>query len=199
VESLRTFDIATQLSVEPRERLQLIAVQGSIAQDGSPLDYLPPECGVFVYDQAAVAAAGTAFLARVPFPERFTQPETAWQRFSRHPLILASQLAPDGYLGELVSLPLGDVQRIGGDLERLAADIDQHTGDRPVIVVAMNEGEVDRLKELLAQAQATQEQRLSIVVSQLQNGFELLPDGPFVLTAGQMLRRSHVRRAAKRV
>lgn len=198
VESLRTFDIASQRSIEPRDRLTLIAVQGSIAQDGSPLDYLPADCQVVVYEQNAVLAAGNAFLARVPFPDRFVKPEEIWKRIATYPLILASQLAADGYLGQLVRLPLGDVQRIGGDLERLSEDVDQNIGKRPVIVVAMNEGEADRLKELLAKARATQEERLFIQVSSLQNGFELLPDGPFVLTAGQMLRRSHVRRAAKR-
>ncbi len=198
VESLRTFDIATQRSIESRERLQLIAVQGSIAQDGSPLDYLPSDCQVVVYEQNAVMAAGNSFLARVPFPDRFVQPEEIWKRVVKYPLILASQLAADGYLGQLVRLPLGDVQRIGGDLERLSEDIDQNVGQRQVVVVAMNEGEADRLKELLASAAATKEQRLFIQVSSLQNGFEILPDGPFVVTAGQMLRRSHVRRAAKR-
>ena len=64
--------------------------------------------------------------------------------------------------------------------------------------VAMNEGERDRLRELLAVATSTKEDRLEIVISQLQNGFELMPDGPFLLTAGQLLRRSHVRRATKR-
>ena len=199
VESLRTFDIATQRSVQPRDRLHLIAVQGSIAQDGSPLDYLPEEWGVFVYEQPAVQAAGAAFLARVPFPERFVQPDAVWQQVSQRSLILASQLAADGFLGELHRVPLGDVQRVGGDLEKLAQDIDQHAGDRPVLIVAMNTGEADRLRELLAPAAATKQGRLSLVVSQLQNGFEVLPDGPFVLTAGQMLRRTHVRRAAKRV
>lgn len=198
VESLRTFDIATQRSVEARDRLQLIAVQGSIAQDGSPLDYLPPDCSIFVYEQAAVMAAGSVFLARVPFPERFVPAESIWQRITKYPLVLASQLAADGYLGELHRLPLGDVQRVGGDLERLSSDIDQHVGNRQVVVVAMNDGEADRLRELLASAEATKEHRLFLEVSQLQNGFELLPDGPLVLTAGQMLRRSHVRRAAKR-
>ncbi len=176
----------------------MIAVQGSIQQDGSPLDYLPADAQVIVIEQPAVLAAGNAFLARVPFPERFATCESIWQRVSQKPLVLASQLALDGYLGELIRLPLGDVQRIGGDLERLGTDIDQNVGDRPVIVVAMNDGESDRLKELLASATAMNAGRLFIQVSQLQNGFELLPDGPVVLTAGQMLRRSHVRRAAKR-
>ncbi len=198
VESLRSFDLATQRSVEPRTRLQLIAVQGSVAQDGSPLDFLPDDCQVFVYEQPAVAAAGTSFLARVPFPERFKSVEDVWQRLMQQPTILASQLALEGYLGQLERLPLGDVQRIGGDLERLGEDIDQNCLERPVIVVALNEGERDRLRELLGKCEAMKNDRLTIVISQLQNGFELLPDGPFVLTAGQMLRRSHVRRAAKR-
>ncbi|OYW35114.1 MAG: hypothetical protein B7Z42_15595, partial [Brevundimonas sp. 12-68-7] len=62
----------------------------------------------------------------------------------------------------------------------------------------MNEGERDRLRELLAVSTATKEDRLEIVISQLQNGFELLPSGTLLLTAGQLLRRSHVRRSTKR-
>ncbi len=62
----------------------------------------------------------------------------------------------------------------------------------------MNDGERERLQELLAPAKATLEHRLTVVVSQLLHGFEILPDGLFVLTAGQLLRRSHVRRATKR-
>src|SRR5690606_24492080 len=45
---------------------------------------------------------------------------------------------------------------------------------------------------------ATADHRLSVVVSQLQSGFEVMPNGMFVLTAGQLLRRSHVRRVTKR-
>ena len=40
IESLRTFDITSQRSIEQRKELQLLAVQGSVAQDGSLLDYL---------------------------------------------------------------------------------------------------------------------------------------------------------------
>ncbi len=94
IESLRTFDIASQRSIEPRDRLTLIAVQGSIAQDGSPLDYLPNACQVVVYEQNAVLAAGNAFLARVPFPERFVKPEEIWKRLATYPLILARNWRP---------------------------------------------------------------------------------------------------------
>ncbi len=198
VESLRTFDIASQRSIEQRTQLQLLGAQGAVAQDGSLLDYLANRTAVIVHEQRSVDAATTAFLHRIPFPDRFAAPEKVWQRLSQLPLIFASQLAEEGYLGQLHKLPLGTVERIGGDLERLAADIDQHSGIRQTIVVAMNEGEQDRMRELLAASKAAKEDRLTIVISQLQSGFEILPEGMLVLTAGQLLRRSHVRRSTKR-
>lgn len=198
IESLRSFDIVSQRSIEKREQLQLLAVQGSVAQDGSLLDFLPEDVLILVHEQRAITAAGELFLGRVPFPERFANPSSVWQRLLDHNIVFSSQLAEDGYLGELLRVPLGNVERIGGDLEKLAQDIDLHSGSRPVVVVAMNDGEKDRLQELLAGAEATHNHRLHIVVSQLQNGFEVLPDGMLVLTAGQLLRRSHVRRITKR-
>ncbi len=198
IESLRSFDVVSQRSIEKREQLQLLAVQGSVAQDGSLLDYLPQDTLVVVFEQRSVMAAAQLFLKRVPYPDRFNDPEILWQRLLEYQSVFASQLAEEGFLGELHRNPIGNVERIGGDLEKLAQDIDQHVGQRQVIVVAMNEGERERLQELLATATATTQQRLTVVVSQLLNGFEVLPDGLFVLTAGQLLRRSHVRRVTKR-
>ncbi len=198
IESLRSFDVVSQRSIEKREQLQLLAVQGSVAQDGSLLDYLPDDALVVVFEQRSVMAAAELFLRRVPFPDRFAEPEILWQRILQHDTLFASQLADEGFLGELHRSPIGNVERIGGDLEKLAQDIDLHVGQRQVIVVAMNEGERERLQELLASAVATVQHRLTVVVSQLLNGFEVLPDGLFVLTAGQLLRRSHVRRVTKR-
>ena len=260
IESLRSFDVVTQRSIEKRKTLQLLAVQGSVAQDGSVLDFLPPETLVLIHERPSISAAGEAFLQRIPFPERFDAPDAVWARLAEHSTIYSSQLADEGYLGELVRLPLGNVERIGGDLERLGQDIDAqceaqtlaqaekenesdgtgrghesegiaHPNDSPeqnpdleaeerhdispaplalskqevkarakrrILVIAMNEGEQDRLKELLVGCQAVKESRLDVIISQLQHGFEVLPTGVLVLTAGQLLRRTHVRRITKR-
>ncbi len=107
IESLRTFDVVSQRSIEQRDQLQLLAVQGSVAQDGSLLDYLSDDTLVVVFEQRSVMAAAQMFLQRVPFPERFAAPETLWQRALKHPTVLISQLAEEGYLGELQRLPLG--------------------------------------------------------------------------------------------
>ena len=198
IESLRTFDVVSQRSVEKRKSLQLLAVQGSVAQDGSLMDYLPDDTLVVVYEHPAIRTSAEAFLKRVPFPERFASPESAWSRLSGFATLHASQLAEDGYLGELKRIPLGSVERIGGDLENLAKDIDQQSQNRRVLVAALNEGEKDRLQELLATGMASKSDRLNIVISPLQQGFEIQPKGTMLLTAGQLLRRSHVRRVTKR-
>ncbi len=198
VESLRSFDVVTQRSIENRQVLHLLAAKGSVLQDGSLMDYLSQDCLTLVYEPSSVQTAAEAFLHRVPFPERYRSPASVWQELTQRDVVYAAQLAADGYLGQLKRLPIGNVERIGGDLERLAADIDQHVAERPVIVVAFNEGERERLTDLLSGSQAKLQQRMWIIVSHLQNGFELLPDGPFVLTASQLLRRSHVRRETKR-
>ncbi|MEM7558809.1 MAG: CarD family transcriptional regulator, partial [Planctomycetota bacterium] len=230
IESLRSFDVVTQRSIEKRKTLQLLAVQGSVAQDGSVLDFLPPETLVLIHERPSISAAGEAFLQRIPFPERFDAPAAVWARLAEHSTIYSSQLADEGYLGELVRLPLGNVERIGGDLERLGQDIDDQCAaqtlaqaekendsddispaplalskqeakaraKRHILVIAMNEGEQDRLKELLVGCQAVKESRLDVIISQLQHGFEVLPTGALVLTAGQLLRRTHVRRITKR-
>ncbi|MFN3192569.1 MAG: transcription-repair coupling factor [Aureliella sp.] len=207
IESLRSFDVVSQRSIERRDSLQLLAVQGSVAQDGSLTDYLPAETLVIVVESRAVTNSAETFLSRVPFPERFAAPESIWTSLGSRDTVYTSQLADEGYLGSLHRIPLGNVERIGGDIEQLGKDIDSHCSiaakkDKPqfrrVVVVAMNEGEKERLQELLASSAAARSGQLNIVISGLQAGFEVQPDGPFVLTAGQLLRRSHVRRVAKR-
>lgn len=199
VESLRNFDVVTQRSIQSRRTLHLLAATGSIQQDGSLVDYLPDDCLVMIYEPTGVQASAEAFLHRVPFAERYRSPLAVWQLLSQRKTMHIAQLAADGYMGQLFRLPIGNVERIGGDLERLSEDIDLHVGLRQAIVVAFNDGERDRLQDLLSGAKARHEKRLTIVVSHLQNGFELLPDGPLVLTASQLLRRSHVRRETKRI
>jgi transcription-repair coupling factor (superfamily II helicase) len=198
VESLRDFDVASQRSTQTRQALHLLAATGSTKQDGSLIDYLPENCIVLVHELASVQTAAEAFLHRVPFPERFRSPEAVWKTLQARPRVYTSQIAADGYSGQLMRLPIGNVERIGGDLEQLASDIDQHLGARSAIVIALNEGEKDRLQDLLGNCQAVKENRLEVQISHLQHGFELLPDGPMLLTAAQLLRRSHVRRVSKR-
>jgi transcription-repair coupling factor (superfamily II helicase) len=111
-----------------------------------------------------------------------------------------TQIADTGFLGELRRVPIGDVQRIGGELENLARDIDTAVGGkRTALIVCINEGEQSRIHDLLHKSQALAEGRIHIEIGLLSSGFELGPEGPLVLTVNQLLKRSNLRRSSKKL
>jgi len=111
-----------------------------------------------------------------------------------------TQIADTGFLGELRRVPIGDVQRIGGELENLARDIDSAVGpSRSALIVCINQGELSRVHDLLQKCKGLADERIHIEIGLLSSGFELAPDGPFVLTVNQLLKRSNLRRSSKKL
>lgn len=200
VESIRTFDTVSQRSLTRYDSLELLGAGEAIAEDGSLLDYLPPSTMIFVHEPISVLHLANAYLLRVAFPERFEPPSELLLRLQERRYASLVTLAVDGYTGTLTRLPIGDVQRLGGELETLAKDIEEHSRpNRQVCLVCVNDGECQRMKELLASSTAMSSGRIQIVNGGLANGFEVIPDGPLVLTVNQLLRRSQLRRSSRKV
>ena len=115
-----------------------------------------------------------------------------------YPFAQMGQLAPDGYEGELVRIPIGDVQRVGGELETIPKEIDTALdGDRRAVIVCINEGERGRLQEILKQCSAFQSGRIAMVEGLLSSGFEI-PNGALILTVNQILRRTMLKRGSRK-
>ncbi len=200
VESIRSFDLVTQRSLARLDSIELLAAGDATAEDGSLLDYLPPSTMIFQHEPVSILHLAEGFLQRAPFPDRFEAPVKVLQKMSGWRCAYLTSLASDGYLGTLSRIPIADVQRIGGELENLAADVDAAAGDsRQILMVCVNEGEVERMRELLGNGRAARDERLTIVVGGLAGGFEIPPDGPLVLTVNQLLRRAQLRRSSRKV
>lgn len=199
VESIRSFDSVTQRSLSRLERVDLIAANDAVKEEASMLDFLPKDTMVLLSEPVASMFNANAFKARIPFPERFRDPGEIYAQLTQFAMAQITQLATEGYLGELVRVPIGDVSRIGGDLENLAKDIDKSLGkNRSALVVCINEGELSRIHDLFLHCQAFLEKRVQLEIGLLSCGFELAPDGPFVLTVNQLLKRSTLRRSARK-
>ena len=200
IESIRSFDVATQRSIERVQSLDLIAAGEAIAEQGSLLDYLDPSALVWLFEPTGILYAANAFLARVPFPTRFAEPTVLLDRIRSACSIELMALAPAESPHPAIKIPIGDVQRAGGDLEHLAKAVDAIAEpNRRVLLVCVNEGEVERMRDLLAESQVAQTHRLEIMMGGLANGFEIPPDGPIVLTVNQLLRRAQLRRTSRKV
>lgn len=199
VESIRSFDSVTQRSLNRMDRVDLIAANEAVKEEASLLDYLAPDTMILMSEPIAAMHNALAFQARVPFPERFRDPTEIYQQLIAFPFAQITQLAGEGYLGELLRVPLGDVQRIGGELENLSRDIDAAIGkSRTALIVCINEGELSRVHDLMQHSQAFMEGRIHIEIGLLSCGFELAPNGPFVLTINQLLKRSTLRRSSRK-
>lgn len=199
VESIRSFDSVTQRSLNRMDRVDLIAANEATKEVASLLDYLPKDTMVLLSEPIAAVYNANAFKARVPFPERFRDPNELYAEIIKYAFAQITQLAGEGYLGELLRVPIGDVQRIGGELENIAKDIDNAIGARSALIACINEGELSRLSDLLQHSKAYQEGRVKLELGLLSSGFELQPSGPFVLTVNQLLKRSTLRRSSRRL
>jgi transcription-repair coupling factor (superfamily II helicase) len=198
IESIRSFDPITQRSMNRLERVDLIAADEAMKDEASLLDFLTNDTLVLLHEPIASLHHADAFMNRVPFPERFAKPQDILQQLRKFSFAQIAQLAGDGYLGELIRIPIHDVQRIGGEMETLSKEIDQALeGNRTALAVCINEGELARMHDLMQNCTAYREKRLILEIGLLSAGFEL-PGGPFVLTVNQLLRRTTLRRSARR-
>lgn len=200
VESIRSFDSVTQRSLNRLDRLDLLAANEAIKEEASLLDYLPENTMVLMSEPIAAVHNANAFHARVPFPARFRSVPDLMAGLLQFANAQITQIADSGFIGQLRRVPIGDVQRIGGELENLARDVDAAVGPkRTALIACINQGECSRIHDLLQKCQSLIEGRIHVEIGLLSSGFELAPDGPLVLTVNQLLKRSNLRRSSKKL
>lgn len=199
IESIRTFDSVTQRSMNRLERVDLIAADEATKDEASFLEYIPKDAMVLFHEPISGLYNADAFLARVPFPERFKNPHELFQELSSKSTHFSTHLAAEGYTGELRRIPFQDVQRIGGEMENLSKQVDDALGkNRTAHIVCINEGEVSRMNDVLQGCSAYKQGRVHLEIGYLSSGFEVPNNGPIVLTVNQLLRRTTLRRSARK-
>ena len=200
VESIRQFDVVTQRSLQNNSAVELTSAASTTQEDGWLMDYLPDDTQRVLWEPDSIRHVTESFIQRAPFPDRFRSIDDALAALAgRDAVSLVQVPPPDGsWIGDRI--PLGDVDRFGGDLERLAEELTQAAAaGRETTLLCVSDGERQRLEDLLDQTKVERRERIHLAVGSLSLGFELPPDGPLILTVHQMLKRSQLRRHAKRV
>jgi len=131
VESLRSFDPATQGSLDAMERLEVSLIPVDAADSATVFDYLPEKACVILQEPSGMDL-------RQP---RWTE---AYPLLARHPVLSLSSLPqPDAENLRIVS-----TQRFSGVLARVEQELEAVRRGRTVVFCA-NEGEERRLRELV--------------------------------------------------
>ncbi len=200
IESIRQFDAVSQKSIERLDSIALPLAKEDRSQQASLLDYLTKDVAIILCEPIAIQHMAQSFLERIPFPERFQKPSEVIERISKLPRIHLMQISDPSIEGEVIRSPLGNVERIGGELEHLAALLDKNLGDnRNATILCWNAGELNRMQELLVTSQALTSGRATLMIGTLASGFELGSDGPMVLSVNQMLKRHSLRRGTRKI
>jgi transcription-repair coupling factor (superfamily II helicase) len=215
IESIRRFDVLTQLSIGPIEELRVLPVDVSFAPPSGPnsttgsgsrrslLSYLPPEAVLVRLEAESAtsewertwmevhrlhAAEQKAGAAPEP-PERlFTPPETVAAEVARFPQLIAGPAAQSDTPFRFRISPPEPIER---DMQRLggilrsAADEGERT-----LILCDNEGQLERLQELLAELRI--DRGVMLATGSLSGGFILDDAVPRmrVLTDHEIFRRT---------
>ena len=208
IESLRTFDPATQRKVEelPSARLTCLPTApagtppdgDAAAEDAASLfDSLPDDYTAVLCDLAEIADEGKHYLNRLDDPRGLYTVRTVLARCTRRPSVTVSRIGA-GSFEVTARLRIESVERFTGPKGQAVEQLAQVLGaGERALIACHNAGELRRLKELIAEVKAEGRQslgdRVTLCVGELTAGFRLLDQGLLVLTDHELFGRAGVR------
>jgi transcription-repair coupling factor (superfamily II helicase) len=199
VESLRTFDPATQRSLDDRDRAAISFLPtgkgGPVAPETTTnlMEYLPRDAWIVWQDPLEIAEVGRSFVARLASPVgvyAFDAVVRQARAFTRLDLSsFTSTGTSDAFTLRTEALP-----PFSGKTEAVREELAELAGESAVLLFSDNEGERDRLAEILSTLASEVSSRIRLGVGRLGTGFRLVSERVAVLANHEIFQRYHVRR-----
>ena len=182
IESLRTFDIVSQRSVDDLEQIEVTALARS--HGSTQLTEILPEGSAFALVEPMELAdeAGRCFARLHGSLGNISEPEDVFARIYRWPSVTLSCVATAS-LEAAAQLAIESVERFTGVLYRVREELENVGRDQEVWIVCPTEAETSRLGELLAESRPAQQGRLHFAVGHLSAGFRLVPERLVLISA----------------
>ncbi len=197
IESLRRFDVATQRSLSSLNAIQVTNPTGA-ASDQSLSGLLPDGCTLLLIEPDEVIASGKAFIERLGDQQELYSLDDELARLQRFPWAGAWALNFHAD-ADTVRLPFESVERFSGEIGRVRQELDGVGKKCTICLVAQNQAEAKRHRELLEESAAAKEDRLKFVQGGLTQGFRMTAAGVVVMACRELLAQDRVaRRSAKR-
>lgn len=209
VESIRSFDVETQRRIDEIESISVTATRparpetatgSAVSSTESLLDSLPARTIVVFQDLAQAISEGRLYLQRLASPVGMFGVDASMARLTGFPSVTIDALAADSYETHC-HLHVESLDRFsdaGQDaLEELASSLG--SAER-VMLCCHNEGEQERLRELLLEKEAELQLggRVTLCVGQVRHGFRLLDHNLVVVSDNELFSRTQSRRVRAR-
>jgi len=201
IESLRSFDIVSQRSVEDLEAIDLTALGGDDGQNTPRVqltEILPAGSAFALVEPMELDAEARRCHTRLhESVANLSEPEDVFARIYRFPSVTLSAVATAS-LEASAELAIESVERFTGVLDRVKEELETVGRDQEVWIVCPSEAEIHRLGELFAGSRPAAEGRLHFAVGHLSAGFRLVPERLVVISAAELFRREDVVRRTPR-
>ncbi|HET6442246.1 MAG TPA: transcription-repair coupling factor [Phycisphaerae bacterium] len=226
LESLRSFDPASQRSDETRDRVAISFVpmrtdaagdlsdeaRGAKSEDGpiapqattNLMDYLPPDAWIVWQDPLQIAEVGRSFLARLAGPTEVYTFEAVVQQARAFRRLDLSSFTTSG-VSDAFSLRTESLPAFSGHAEAVREELGELASAGPVILFSDREAERDRIAEIvsamgarLAATRAEAQGRIRLGIGRLAAGFRLVAENVTVLANHELFQRYQDRRRLRR-
>ncbi|RLS59273.1 MAG: transcription-repair coupling factor [Planctomycetota bacterium] len=224
VDSIRTFDVETQRKVDTLSETAITAIgsgaglpapqeksawaNGSVQQveslplsldDGECLvDRLAPGSWVVLSELIDLVEEGKHYLQRLDNPRGLYRVEQVLARTTQRPSVTLSALM--GASAETTChLKVESLERLTGPKSEVLRELAGIVGrDEQVVIACHNEGERQRMRELLDQSVPELVPRVSLVTGSITRGYRLVAEQIVVISDNELFDRVEVRRTAAR-
>jgi len=197
IESLRSFDVATQRSLESHQSVEITLLRPAETDREFFTSYLPEGARLMLVEPKLIQEEGQNFLHRVEHAERVHSVPQVLAELKRFPLVTVSGIG-ESSAEHSMRLPVESVERFSGEISKVREELETAAGNCEVFIVCQTEGEIDRLREVFAESALMQSGRLQFVLGRLRSGFRLIDDGVVLISGAEMFDRADVRRPAPR-
>lgn len=196
VESLRTFDVTTQRSLESRSAIEITLVQPEVGDRGTLAGSLPADTRVVFFEAGELEEEGRRYLDRMDHAEDFHTVSAALQSLLRFGSISAERIAV-GSLDASWHAPIESVERFSGDVSKVKHELDTFGAGQRLIVVCQTEAEIERLGEILGTSQAATEERLHFALGKIHRGFRLTTENAVLVGDDELFHRADLTRRSR--
>jgi transcription-repair coupling factor (superfamily II helicase) len=219
IESLRSFEVATQRSHETLEEIEITVLSEEAPGTGHLTDYLPAQSWIMLVDPQRISDEAKSYLLRVEKAAEFHSLPAVLAECGRFAVATTAEIQTE-MAGVHCHLPLESVERFSGDIGRVRDELDTIAHGDEVFIVSPTEAEVERLREILSLTKLAAAGRLHYPIGTLQAGFRLrrstkdevrrtkntesgdlslvLRTSYLILTASELFHRGELRRLPRR-
>lgn len=197
VESIRTFDVATQRSLESLGLAQVTMLAPGAKSRTHFASYLPNGSWVMLIEPSELAEEGEYYHRRLEQPEEFFATKLALKELYKFPSVTASGV-PSGSYETTAHLQFESVEQFSGDVGKVRGELEAAAVGQEVFLVCDAAEEAQRLAEVFSETQLAADDRLHFVTGRLGAGFRMVGRHAMLISAAELFHRQELARRSQR-